>query len=172
MVDETSDLDRILAARELEREIVAEVDEETLAILVFELGGEAFAFEGACIKAVLPISEPFFVPGCPPELEGIILHRGEIESLIDISTIIGRAPLKRGNSRAILLGQTPTMRSGIRVDRVVDVAQLARSAIAPAPQSVRDSLRDMAARVVERKTGLVPLLDLGAIFAAWERGPR
>lgn len=169
MGDDTTGLDFALSSRIRERGEVEGAEELTRAILVFELGGSPFAVEGRFVKAVLPMTEPFLVPGCPPSLEGVILHQGEIESVIDISAVIGRAGLPRGGSRAILLAQTPAMRSGIRVDRVLDVAQVPESRLAPSPQVVREALRDMAPTVVEREGGIVPLLDLSAIFAAWER---
>ncbi|HUX42042.1 MAG TPA: chemotaxis protein CheW [Rectinemataceae bacterium] len=169
MGDDDSGLDIALSSRIRERGEVEDAEEFTFAVLVFELGGSPYAVEGRFIKAVLPMTEPFLVPGCPPSLEGVILHQGEIESVIDISATIGLSPLSAGVSRAILLAQTPAMRSGIRVDRVLDVAQVPESRIAPSPQILRDALREMAPKVVEREGGIVPLLDLPAIFAAWER---
>jgi len=168
MGPERSALDEALEARS--GESAASADEGSLAVLVFELDGEAFAFEGRYIKAVLPMSEPFFVPGCPPTLEGVILHQGEVESLIDISPALGRKPLAKGKSRFVLIGQTAGLRSGIRVDLVVDVLSIPESSLIPTPASVRQALRDMSTRAIERGGGLVPLLDLPSVFAAWARG--
>ena len=170
MGDEATGLDLALAARAKERTAIEDAEERTAAFVVFELAGEAFAIEGNYIKAVLPMTEPFRVPACPPSLEGVVLYQGEIESVIDISGVIGRAPLPKAGSRAILLGQTDAMRSGIRVDRVVDVALVPESALADAPKTIGEALRDKASKVVERRGGLVPVLDLPAVFAAWERG--
>ncbi len=162
-----SPLDEALEARG--GESLGSAEGESLSILVFELEGEAFAFEGRYIKAVLPIGEVFFVPGCPPTLEGVILHQGEVESLIDISPSLGRRPLTKGKSRFILIGQSPAMRSGIRVDLVTDVLSIPESALIPTPVSIRQALRDLSTRAVEGEGGLVPLLDLPSVFAAWAR---
>lgn len=169
MPDEKTALDLALEARAAEKEAGETADERSRSVLFFELGGGAFAIEGEFVKGVLPMSEPFFVPGCPPSLEGVILHQGEVESVIDISGTIGRPATARDTSRSILIGQTATMRSGIRVDRVVDVAEILESAIAPAPPAVRDSLRETCSRVVERAGIIVPILDLPVVFSAWER---
>lgn len=166
MSEAVDPVERLLEERSTAGPALAE--ETRRAVLVFELGGEAMAVEGALVEAVLPMTEPFFVPGCPPSLEGVILHRGEVESLIDISGLLGRPSPPRAGSRAILLARTAPLRSGVRVDRVLDVLELPESALAPAPPSIREALGGFAERIVETERGPLPLLDLAALLGAWK----
>lgn len=148
----------------------APMEEEGADILLFfELVGRSFAVEGRHVETVLPAMEPVQVPGAPPSLEGVFVHQGVVESLIDIAPTLGLTSSPRQSSRSILLCRVPALRSGLRVDRVLDVAPIPASEIEPpaaAPEGA-DALRAFSLGFVRRNDVAVPLLDLPAILAAW-----
>ena len=75
-------LDQALTQRlDAQKEIV-NIDEPLVKLVIFALGDDQFAFLGEGIHEILTKVDVFFVPGCPPSLEGVINVRGDIESVI------------------------------------------------------------------------------------------
>ena len=75
-------LDQVLTQRLEAHKKIVNVDEPLVKLVIFALGNEHFAFQGDCIHEILTKVDVFFVPGCPPSLEGVINVRGDIESVI------------------------------------------------------------------------------------------
>ena len=69
----------------------------------------------------------FFLPGCPPSLEGVINVRGDIELVVRLRALLGLPEAAPGQASRIVLGQASAMRSGIRVDRVEDVVDVSKA---------------------------------------------
>jgi purine-binding chemotaxis protein CheW len=156
---------RVLA---LQREAAATalaLDEEACKLVIFELGGERFAFRGEQVREILPIGQVFFVPGCPPWLEGVINVRGDIESVINLFTFLGKAAPPDGAEASILLGRSAAMRSGIRVGAVLEVLDVAVSRIVPPHAAVPEHLQRFLAGVLGYQDGVVLVLDLEPMFA-------
>ena len=97
-------LDEVLTQRlEAQKEIV-NVDEPLVKLVIFALGDEHFAFQGDCIHEILTKVDVFFVPGCPPSLEGVINVRGDIESVIRPHDLLHLPVSVAENTSSILLG--------------------------------------------------------------------
>ena len=141
MEQEQSDLDKVLSLRRNATAEIVNVDEPIVKLVIFELDGEWFAFPGEAIAEIMPATEVYFVPGCPPSLEGVINVRGDIESVIRIAELLGKPAADPASTSSILRGQGGGMRSGIRVDRVVDVLDVMHSAIQTPPATLPEHLR-------------------------------
>lgn len=164
-------LDQVLTQRrEASREIV-NVDEPTEKLVIFELQGEWFAFHGDRIREILSQVEVFFVPGCPSSLEGVINVRGDIESVISLNKLLKLAESPEDSAFSYLLGHGAGMRSGIRVEQVVDVIDVLLSNIHAPPGTLPEHLRLMVSGIFQFKEKPVTVLDLDRIFSDYSHKP-
>ncbi|MCF8210200.1 MAG: chemotaxis protein CheW [Rhodoferax sp.] len=163
-------LDQVLEQRQSTSHDIVNVDEPVTKLVIFSLGDAWFAFHGDRIREILSHAEVFFVPGCPASLEGVINVRGDIESVIQPHSLLHLPTAARERGTCILLAQGGGMRSGIRVDRVVDVIDVPNSRIAVPPGTLAEPMRQLALGVLEFKKQSVVLLDLDKMFADYARG--
>lgn len=170
MEQNQNNLDKMLSLRrELSSEII-NVDEESIKLVVFELAGDWLAFPGENISEILPKVEVFFVPGCPATLEGVINVRGDIESVITLSELLGKPATEATSSSSILRGHGGGMRSGIRVDRVIDVLDVVQSAIQPPHANLPEHMRHIVTGLMKHQGKPVAILDLHRIFENYRSG--
>ncbi len=163
-------LDQVLSQRrEANREVV-NVDEPMAKLVVFELQGDWFAFHGEKIREILSQVNVFFVPGCPPSLEGVINVRGDIESVISLHEVLQLPASADISSSSYLLGRGAGMSSGIRVDTVVDVVDVLLSNIHKPPTTLPEHLRVIVSGILRFKEKTVTVLDLDRIFADYSHG--
>ena len=160
-------LDQALASRGERDDTVAAADEQLVKLVVFSLGEEWFAFYGDCVSEILARADVFFVPGCPPSLEGVINVRGDIESVIRLPAVLQIPNSAVGIYSSILLGRGKDMRSGIRVDRVLDVVDVLRRTILPPPATLPEHMRLLALGVLHFQDHAVTVLDIDKIFSTY-----
>lgn len=169
-----SQLDAILAQRQLKVDDIIDVEEPSVKLVIFKLGERAFAFVGAAIREVLPGNEPvFFVPGMPASVEGVMNVRGDIESVIRLHNLLnlsGDHEVKKTPSASILLGQGAGMHSGLRVDQLLDVVDIPQSQIQATPETLPEGLRPFVTGLLEFRGLAVAVLDLDKLFLAWQKG--
>ncbi|MFI3118530.1 MAG: chemotaxis protein CheW [Methylococcaceae bacterium] len=170
MDQEQSGLDKILDLRQTASSEIVNVDEPTVKLVIFELSGECFAFPGEAIREIMPAVNVYFVPGCPPSLEGVINVRGNIESVIRLAELLGKPAADPAPNSSILRGQGGGMRSGIRVDRVVDVLDVVQSAIQAPPTTLPEHMRPIVSGLLWHQDTPVVMLDLNRIFEDYQRG--
>lgn len=163
-------LDQVLTQLGQANKDVVNVDEPTAKLVIFELGQQCFAFHGEHIREILAQADVFFVPGCPPSLEGVINVRGDIESVIRPHDMLHLPDGNVGRSSSILLGRGGGMSSGIRVDRVLDVVDMPQSGIQPPPATLPEHMRTLVLGVLRFQEQPVALLDLDQMFADYARG--
>lgn len=175
MHEHATTLAEILARPRLPGNDAGDIDEPQVKLVVFTLGEQWFAFHGTDIREVLADSEVYFLPGCPPSMEGVINVRGDIESVIRLRTVLGLPDVDTPATSRILLAKTATMHSGLRVDRVEDVLDVAQSDVQPPPHTLPEHLRSRVLGIVMYRSHAVHVLDLAALFAEYcagaEEGP-
>jgi len=163
-------LDEVITQRRDARKEIVDVDQAMVKLVIFELGRDWFAFRGECIQEILANADVFFVPGCPPSLEGVINVRGDIESVIRLHTLLQLPDSPVGKASFVLLGRGAGMLSGIRVDRVVDVVDVPQSQVQAPPATLPDALRTVVSGVLRFQQRPVTVLDLDVLFADYARG--
>ena len=166
---EPSALDQILKVRRDASAAIVHPDEQTVKLVIFELGGEWFAFPGDAIREILPPVNIFFVPGCPASMKGVINVRGDIESVICLAELLDK-PVVPSAGASILRGVGGGMCSGIQVDRVIDVLDLAQSAIQPPPAALSERMRRLVSGLARHQDVPVTILDLNHLFEDYQRG--
>ena len=170
---ERDQLTAILEQRRQAGAGIVAVDAPTFKVVIFAIGESCFAFPGRQIIEILPLTTIHAVPGCPSFLEGVINVRGDIDSVIRLGDLLDaqHAPVER--QAAILLGHSrstvPPMRSGLRIDRVLDVLDVIESSIQPPPETLPEALRGLASGVFRQREQTVILLDLERLFQDIQR---
>jgi len=80
-----------------------------------------------------------------------------------------KPPEEEGKS-AILLARTDSMSSGLRVDQVMDVVEVPRSALQIPPAGLSEQTGLLASGVLRFRERLVTVLDLEKVFTQYLRG--
>lgn len=168
----TETLADILAARQKQSEDIIDVDEPVVKLVMFSLGERDFAFPSDSISEVLPGTEPvYFVPGMTAAIEGVMNVRGDIESVMRLHRLLQLTdPGSAASHSSILLAKGKKMRSGLRVDRLLDVVDIPQSHIQPPPESLPEHLYKFVTGLLQFKQHAIAVLDLDKVFAAWQGG--
>lgn len=165
-----TNLEQILAKRQLARKEIVNVDEPAIKLVIFALGDDWFAFHGERIREILAKATLYFVPGCPASLEGVINVRGDIESVIRLNELLQVPVPEAGRQPAILLGSGTAMNSGISVDAVIDVIDIPQSFIQPPSANLPEQLRPYTSGLLHFKEKAVTVLNLEQIFNQYAQG--
>lgn len=163
-------LDQIVEQRRLASDLAAQVDEETSRMVFFTLQDKMYAVAGASIREILPLGDIAFVPGCPSSMLGIINVRGDIESVICLSALLGGAESTRSRYSSIMLAIAADMRSGLLVDSIIDVAEIPQSAIRPPPATTPTALDGIVTGTVVHGDTVATVIGLDRLFTDFKRG--
>ncbi|KXX65953.1 chemotaxis protein CheW [Marichromatium gracile] len=164
-IEDDDPLGALLAARPGEDAPTPDSESQGLVeLVVFALGEQRFALPGARIAEILPLVAIHPVPGCPPALEGVISVRGEITSVLCLATLLGRPAPTPATRGAILLAGAREITSGLRVERVVDVVDIAEHDILEPPPTLPSMLARATTGVFTAKGQTVAVLDLERLF--------
>lgn len=163
-------LDQVLAIRRGAAGPVVNVDEPLVKLVVFVLNGDWFAFHGERVKEVLSDCPVYFLPGCPPSLEGVINVRGDIESVLSLRSVLRYPAAAPAAASRVLLGQGADLRSGLRVDSVEEVMDVPQSLIQAPPHTIADHLRPLVLGIVAFHGHMVTLLDMDRLLADYRAG--
>ncbi|MYL24442.1 chemotaxis protein CheW [Halomonas alkaliantarctica] len=167
----TPSADELLAMKQEAASAVVDVEEPTVKLVIFTLGDRCFAFRGEFVQEVLPGDERlFYVPGMPDSVQGVINVRGDIESVILLHALLQLAAPEKTVSGSILLTHASGMQSGIRVDELLDVADLPLSQLRNPPESLPEHFRPYVAALVDFAGKPVALLDVEKVFGDYQAG--
>jgi purine-binding chemotaxis protein CheW len=138
-------------------------------LVVFELNGEAYGVEVACVQSIIPMQSISVVPGAPAFIEGVINLRGEVVPIVDLRTRFGLPLPTNGRKSVIVIVELIGLPMGLIVDKVTDVTKMAEAAIEP-PSPLLTSVDTAYLRGIGKfKERLVILLDLGRVFSLEEQ---
>ena len=167
-------LEQILSQRQAHQHDIVDVDEPVIKLVVFSLGEQHFALPGDVVKEVLSGSEAvFLVPGMPDSVEGVINLRGDIESVIQLHSLLQLPNLLEKSTlpfSSILLACAKQMRSGLRVDRLLDVVDIPQSQIQLPPDALPEYLKPYVTGLLQFSGLAVAVLDIDTLFSAWQKG--
>ncbi len=167
---EHNQLENIIQSRRTSSSEIINVDEPVVKLVIFELKNAWFAFPSVNVREILSEVEIFFVPGCPSTLKGVINVRGDIESVICLSELFGMSSVKNTASSTIILAQAEGMRSGLLVDKVVDVLDVVDSSIQPPPGTLPELMRRIVSGLIRHQDLSVAILNVNRIFDDYAHG--
>lgn len=97
-----------------------EVDEDTLQVLVVELGLERFAIDASLCKTITKMGHVTRVPKMPEYVLGVINLRGNIVSVVDMGLLLGIEKKQTAKSRLVVI-ESGDVRTAFLVDLVVGI---------------------------------------------------
>lgn len=164
-------LGEALAAQGDARSVV-DVDEPTQQLVLFRLNNQRFALPGSAVSEILPSDQPvYYVPGLPVSTEGILHLRGNIESVISLHQLLGLPTPENPTHGMILLVNAAGMNSGVRIEQLDDVCEVAKSMLQAPPETLSNTLRPYVSALwqIDERQALA-LLDPEALFDAYQQG--
>jgi len=102
---------------------------ETISVVEFDLAGESYGVELACVKEVSLLKELTPVPGTPAFILGIINLRGEILTVIDLKKFFELPSRGITDLNKIIMLQADGMEVGILADAIIGVRTVRVSAL-------------------------------------------
>lgn len=143
---------------------VVDVDTEMVKVVVFLSGGIRYGFYGSDVREILPSCTISWVPGLPGFLPGLINIRGDIESVIDLSQVLGNTAVDAEKCQVAMVVRGG-FRSGVLIDSIDDVMDIPVSAIKPPLTTLNGAARDLVAGEIEHDGLLIALLDTEKLAA-------
>jgi len=134
--------------------------EETLEVLVFQLGRENYGVPIEHVLEIIQFVEATQVPHTVGFLDGIISLRGEMIPVINGRKRLGHEPEVPDKRTRIIILQDRSNRYGIVVDATTQVVHLLKKNIEPTPPVVVGIDAEFIQGVCEHKGQLVILLNL------------
>jgi len=135
-----------LAARRRREKEVVNVEVEPVLLVIFGLEHRSptgkseglYGLPASAVESIVPPGQITFVPGTPPWLLGVVNVRGEIESVLDLKAVLGLGRSEITPESRLLIAQDGDLRSGLLVDRMVDIAPFAPDSIGPPPAPLEE----------------------------------
>ena len=169
----------LAAQRRREKEVV-DVEVEKTLLVVFHLrshlqDAEAphpamaeglYGLPASAVESIVPVEEITYVPGTPAWILGVVNVRGEIESVLDLKAVLGLGQAEITPESRLLIAEDGDLRSGLLVDQMLDIVEVASSAIHPPPTPLEGGKGVYIAgetRYAHDEQTLV-ILDLSEIF--------
>jgi purine-binding chemotaxis protein CheW len=151
-----------------------------------------YGLPASSVESIVPAMNVTFVPGAPPWIPGVVNVRGEIESVLDLRAVLGHGyavvhaaagggpaagqaagpatgpatGVEFGQDVAtaprLLIAQDGDLRSGLLVDRVVDILEIAPPL--PPPLAREGGKGVYVAGEAEYDGQALVLLNLGEVF--------
>lgn len=159
--------------------LMAELSERFLAlfdenretqVVVFELGGEAFAFPIAQVREILRLTSLGLVqiPNAPRYCLGVVNLRGHIVPVVDMSRRFGLGSDETQRSSRLLVLDVRSLTFGVIVSAVDEVAKVKSADIEPLPELAIGIDSAYVVGILRIKERVVALLDLELMFSDTE----
>jgi purine-binding chemotaxis protein CheW len=143
---------------------------EEVQLVTFLLGSEEFALEIEHVREIIRYPEVVKVPNVPDYIKGVISLRDILMPIVDMRIKLDTGSDAITDSTRVVVIDVDNTRIGLVVDRVYEVARIARDTIFAPPQALagegRDRLKGIA-RVDEGKR-IIMLLDPADIMTREE----
>lgn len=146
------------------REIESRVEEkaiEEVQLVSFLLGNEEFALEIEHVREIIRYPEIVKVPNMPEYIKGVISLRDTLMPIIDMRIKLGTSDDSVTDSTRVVVVDVDSIRIGLVVDRVYEVARIARDTIFPPPQALSGETRERLKGIVRLDKGkrIIMLLE-------------
>ncbi len=139
----------------------ADLNEEC-QLVTFLLNEEEFAFDIMLVQEIIRLPRMVKVPRTPAYVDGIANLRGVVLPVIDVRTRFGMERRQETDRTRVLVVDIDGIKTGMRVDRVMQVVRVQRSEIEPPPVAVRGTSSAYLAGVVKLDGGQRIVMSLNA----------
>ncbi|MGK5021176.1 chemotaxis protein CheW [Janthinobacterium lividum] len=134
-------------------------------LLVFGLNNEEYAIDIGLVQEIRGYSAVTHIANAPALLKGFIHLRGSIVPLIDLRIALGQAEPVYDASTVVIILIFAHGASGIVVDRVADVVQLAPAQIKPPPQLHGSTIAGHVTAIGSLDERMLIVLDMDSLLS-------
>ena len=131
-------------------------------LVTFLLKEEEFGFDIMAVQEIIRLPKMAKVPRTPAYVDGIANLRGVVLPVIDMRTRFGMERAEETDRTRVLVVDIDGVKTGLRVDRVKQVARVLRSEIEPPPAAIRGTSSDYLEGVVKLDKGQRIVMALNA----------
>ncbi len=151
-------------------EVNKAVEDREGKYLTFALGPEEYGLEILKVREIMGIMEITAVPQTPAHVRGVINLRGKVIPVIDLRAKFGMEPTETTDQTCIIVVEITQkgqgFNTGIVVDRVQEVLDIAGSDIEDAPQFGSDVATDFILGMGKIGDSVKILLDINKVLGA------
>jgi purine-binding chemotaxis protein CheW len=141
-------------ARILSRPLIGSSPRDSLDVLTFAVGVERYAVETKYVKEVARLLHVTPVPGAPDLIVGVTNHRGQILSVMTLTSISASGPTALTDAARLIVMGVETPEFAVLADRTEAVASLPASDILP-PSNFHTGIARQYLRGVTRSAVVV-----------------
>ena len=134
-------------------------------LLVFGLGKEEYAIDIGLVQEIRGYGAVTRIAGAPAFLKGFIHLRGSIVPLVDLRISLGQAEPAYDASTVVIILIFAQGATGIVVDRVADVVQLAPAQIKPPPQLHGSAMAGHVTAIGALDERMLIVLDMDSLLS-------
>jgi purine-binding chemotaxis protein CheW len=131
-------------------------------LVTFLLKDEEFGFDIMSVQEIIRLPKTAKVPRTPAYVDGIANLRGVVLPVIDMRTRFGMERAEETDRTRVLVVDIDGVKTGLRVDRVNQVARVLRNEIEPPPAAIRGTSSDYLEGVVKLDKGQRIVMALNA----------
>ena len=131
-------------------------------LVTFLLKDEEFGFDIMSVQEIIRLPKTAKVPRTPAYVDGIANLRGVVLPVIDMRTRFGMERAEETDRTRVLVVDIDGVKTGLRVDRVKQVARVLRSEIEPPPAAIQGTSSDYLEGVVKLDKGQRIVMALNA----------
>jgi len=137
--------------------------------LAFKLGAELYGIDLLEIQEIRGYSPATPLPNSPPHFRGVMNLRGVIVPVVDLRSRFGLSAAEPGKTNVIVVVTAGGKTTGLLVDAVADVMDVASDQVSPPPAVAGALPTELIRGVVRTPESLVVLLDLARTIASTAR---
>ena len=131
-------------------------------LVTFLLDEEEFAFDIMLVQEIIRLPKLAKVPRAPAYVEGIANLRGVVLPVMDLRTRFGMERTKETDRTRVLVIDIDGVKTGMKVDRVLQVTRVQRSEIEAPPSTIRGTTSAYLEGVVKLDGGKRIVMSLDA----------
>ena len=131
-------------------------------LVTFLLKDEEFGFDIMTVQEIIRLPKMAKVPRTPAYVDGIANLRGVVLPVVDMRTRFGMERAEETDRTRVLVVDIDGVKTGLRVDRVKQVARVLRSQIEGPPASIRGTSSDYLEGIVKLDNGQRIVMALNA----------
>ncbi len=132
--------------------------------LSFFLGDEEYGLEILTVQEIIGMMDITPVPQTPDYIQGVINLRGKVIPIVDLRTKFMMPGADRTSETCIIVVQANSIQTGIVVDKVSEVLDIAGNAIEDAPAFGSDVRTDYILGIGKSEDRVKLLLDIDRVL--------
>jgi purine-binding chemotaxis protein CheW len=135
---------------------------DEMRLVTFALGNEEFGFDIMDVKEIIRLPKIARVPLTPEFVDGVANLRGTVLPIVDLRNRFGMARIEDTDRTRVLVIDQNGVKTGLRVDRVVQITRVPRENIEKAPAAIGNTAGEYLDGVVKLDNGKRIIMTLRA----------